>query len=115
MKWLDYTPHLGSRGSSQTVWKYPQKVHTEDIIKIANFVCKNTFLSLTQISKTAIGIRVSPSYTFIFMDYIETEYLETQSQDFTWTDSEENFQKRWMVLIPIFSLRMSNQVRKLLS
>ena len=49
------------------------------------------------------------------MDYIETEFLQTQSQDFTWIDSEENFQKSWMVSIPIFSLRMSNQMRNLLS
>ena len=53
---------------------------TEDIMKIADFVLKNKFFQ--QISGTAIGTKLPPPpspYACIFMDYIETEFLKTQS------------------------------------
>ena len=58
-----------------------------------------------QISATAIGTKFAPPYAYTFMDYVETEFLKTQSikpwlwkrfiDDIfcIWTDSEENLNK----------------------
>ena len=56
---------------------------TEDIIKMAEFVCKNNWFEFNskfykQISGTAIGTKFVPPYACIFMDYIETEFLKSQ-------------------------------------
>ena len=67
-----------------------KKIRTEDIIKMADFVLKNNFFEFNskffqQISGTAIGSKFAPicssplPYACIFMDYIETEFLKTQS------------------------------------
>ena len=63
---------------------YPnKKVSTEDIGKMADFVLKNNLFEFDskfykQISGTAIGTKFAPPYTCIFMDHIETEFLNTQ-------------------------------------
>ena len=56
---------------------------TEDIIKMAEFVCKNNWFEFNskfykQISGTAIGTKFVPPHACIFMDYIETEFLKSQ-------------------------------------
>ena len=77
---------------------------------MADFVSKNNFFEFNskffqQISRTAIGTKFSPPYACIFMYYIETEFLKTQSIKpwvskrfiddafFIWTDSEENLER----------------------
>ena len=87
-----------------------KKVPTEDIIKMADFVLKNNCFEFNskvfqQISGTAIGTKFAAPYACICMDYIETEFLKTQSIKpwvwkrfiddvfFIWTDSEENLEK----------------------
>ena len=63
---------------------YPnKKASTEDIGKMADFVLKNNLFEFDskfykQISGTAIGTKFAPPYTCIFMDHIETEFLNTQ-------------------------------------
>ena len=85
-------------------------VRTEDIIKMADFVLKNNLFEFDckfyqEISGTTIGTKFAPPYAFIFMDYVETEFLKTQAIKywpwkrfiddifFIWTDSEENLNK----------------------
>ena len=82
-------------------------VTTEDIIKMAEFFLKNNSIEFNskfhkQISGTAIGTKFAPPYAWIFMDYIETEFLKSQEIKpwlwkrfiddifFIWTDTEEN-------------------------
>ena len=60
-----------------------EKVSTEDIVKMADFVLKNNLFEFDskfykQISGTAIGTKFAPPYACIFMDHIETEFLKTQ-------------------------------------
>ena len=60
-----------------------EKVSTEDIVKMADFVLKNNLFEFDskfykQISGTAIGTKFAPLYACIFMDHIETEFLRTQ-------------------------------------
>ena len=77
---------------------------------MADFVLKEIFFEFNskfvlQISGTTIGTKFAPTpYACIFMDYIVTEVLKTQSIKpwvwkqfiddvfFTWTDSEENLE-----------------------
>ena len=74
-----------------------KKAPTEDIIKMVDFALKNYFFEFNskffqQISGTAIGTKFAspplhpqppppppPPYACIFMDYIEAEFLKTQS------------------------------------
>ena len=49
---------------------------------MAEFVLKNNFFEFNgqvqhQISVTAIGIKFAPTYACIFMDEIETKFLQT--------------------------------------
>ena len=77
---------------------------------MADFVLKNNLFEFDckfyqQISGTAIGTKFAPPYVYIFMDYVETEFLKTQAIKpwlwkrfiddicFIWTDSEENLNK----------------------
>ena len=71
---------------------------------MVDFVLKNNLFEFDckiyqQISSTAIGTRFALPYAFIFMDYVETEFLKTQAIKpwlwkrfidifFIWTDSE---------------------------
>ena len=85
-------------------------VSTESIVKMADFVLKNKLFEFDskfckQISGTAIGTMFAPPYASIFMDHIETDFLQTQDIKpwfwkifiddifFIWTESEENLEK----------------------
>ena len=62
-----------------------KKVSTEDIVKLADFVCKSNLFEFDskfykQISGTAIGTKFAPPYACIFIDHIETEFLKTQDK-----------------------------------
>ena len=57
---------------------------------MAEFVLKNNYFKFNsqfkhQISGTAIGNKLAPTYACIFMDEIETKFLQTQEfQPFVW-------------------------------
>ena len=88
-----------------------KKVPTEDIIKMAENVLKKVFLSLISnfsnkyVEPLLVLNLLPPIYDCIFMDFIETEFLKTQSIKlwvwkrfiddvfFIWTDSEKNLEK----------------------
>ena len=60
-----------------------KKVSTEDLVKMANFVFKNNYFKFNakvkqQISGTAIRTKFAPPNACIFMDEVETSFLETQ-------------------------------------
>ena len=60
-----------------------KKISTEDLVKMAEFVLKNNYFEFNgqvkhQISGTAIGTKFAPTYACIFMDEIETKFLQTQ-------------------------------------
>ena len=67
-----------------------KKIPTEDIVLMAEFVLKNIFFEFNsgmnqQISGTAIGTKYAPTYACIFMDKVETEFLETErAKPFWW-------------------------------
>ena len=51
---------------------------------MADFLLKNNLFEFDykfhqQISGTAVGTKFEPPYAFIFVDYIETEFLKTQA------------------------------------
>ena len=59
------------------------KVHTEEIISMAEFVLKNNYFEFSekvcrQISGTAIGTKFAPPFACVFMDKMETSFLKTQ-------------------------------------
>ena len=56
---------------------------------MADFVLKNNFFEFNdqikqQISGTAIGTKCAPTYVCIFIDKLETEFLETQRDKSFW-------------------------------
>ena len=58
-----------------------KKIAKEDLLKMAEFVLKNSFFEFNskfkqQISGTAIGTKFAPPYACIFMDKVETEFLD---------------------------------------
>ena len=60
-----------------------KSISTEDIIKMARFVLQNSYFEFNgivkqQISGTAIGTKFAPTYACIFMDKLETDFLNTQ-------------------------------------
>ena len=84
-----------------------KEIPTESLIKMAEFVLKNNFFEFDtnvyqQISDTAIGTKFAPPYACIFMDRLETRFLENQNLKplgwfryigdifFIWTHGEEN-------------------------
>ena len=88
-----------------------KKVPTEDIIEMAENVLKKVFLSLISnfsnkyVEPLLVLNLLPPIYDCIFMDFIETEFLKTQSIKlsvwkrfiddifFIWTDSEKNLER----------------------
>ena len=59
------------------------KVPTSKLIKMAEFVLKNNYFQFSdkvyqQISGTAIGTKFAPPYACIFMDQVESKFLQTQ-------------------------------------
>ena len=60
-----------------------KKVSTEDLVKLAKFVFKNNYFKFNgkvkqQISGTAIGTKFALPYACIFMNEVETSFLEAQ-------------------------------------
>ena len=60
-----------------------QKISTNDLVKMAAFVLKKNYFEFNgevkhQISRTAIGTKFAPTHASIFMDEIETKFLDTQ-------------------------------------
>ena len=76
-------PHVGLRALKEALDKQEQKkIPTEDLMQMAQFVLKNNFFEFNsqikqQISGTTIGAKCAPTYACIFMDKVETEFLET--------------------------------------
>ena len=86
-----------------------KSISTEDLIKMARFVLKNNYFEFNgivkqQISGTAIGTKFAPTYACIFMDKLETDFLNTREYlslvwyryiddiFFIWTHGEEKLQ-----------------------
>ena len=86
-----------------------KNIATNDLIKMTEFVLKNNYFEFNgqvkqQISGTAIGIKFTPAYACIFMNDVESKFLETQSLQpliwfryiddvfFIWTHKEEKLQ-----------------------
>ena len=67
-----------------------KKISTEDLVKMTEFVLRNNYFEFNgqvkhQISVTAIVTKFEHTYTCIFMDEIETKFLETQEfQPLVW-------------------------------
>ena len=60
-----------------------KKFSIEDLVKMAEFVLKNNYFEFNgqvkhQILGTVIGTKFLPTYVCIFMDYIETKFLQTR-------------------------------------
>ena len=60
-----------------------RKVPTSKLVKMAEFVLKNNYFQFLekvfqQISGTAIGTKFAPPYACIFMDQVESKFLQTQ-------------------------------------
>ena len=83
---------------------------TDDLIKMAEFVLSKNFFEFNsdifqQISGTAIGTKLAPSYACIYMDQVEQKFLATQINQpliwlryiddifFIWTHGEKELEK----------------------
>ena len=83
------------------------EVPTRKLVKMAEFVLKNNYFEFSdkvfqQISGTAMGIKFAPPYACIFMDQVESKFLQTQKFQpllwfryiddifFIWTHGENN-------------------------
>ena len=105
-------PHeAGLNALKEALEKRTRKdIPTENLIKMAEFVLKNNFFEFDskvfqQIAGTDIGTKFAPPYACIFMDQLETKFLETQTLKplvwfryiddifFIWTHGEENLKK----------------------
>ena len=76
----------GLKALKNTLNKRKQKhVTTEKLISMAEFVLKNNFFEFNgsvkqQVSGMAIGTKCAPTYTCIYMDEVEAEFLKTQER-----------------------------------
>ena len=105
-------PHdLGLKALREALAKRENKtVATDELVKMAEFVLKNNYFDINggvkqQISGTAIGTKFAPPYACIFMDQVETDFLQTQKFQplvwfryiddifFIWTHGEENLRE----------------------
>ena len=85
-------PHdLGLKALREALAKRENKtVATDELVKMAEFVLKNNYFEFNggvkqQISGTAIGTKFAPPYACIFMDQVETDFLQTQKfQPLVW-------------------------------
>ena len=80
-------PHkAGLKTLKNALDKRKQKhIPAEKLINTAEFVLKNNFFEFNgsvkqQVSGTAIGTKCAPTYACIYMDEVETEFLETQER-----------------------------------
>ena len=77
-------PHeVGLRALREALDKTDEKtMPTEELLKMAEFVLKNNYFEsgnkIKQISGTAIGTKFAPPYACIFMNDLETKFLEGQ-------------------------------------
>ena len=77
------------------------KVPTGKLVKMAEFVLKNNYFRFLdkvyqQISGTAIGPKFTPPYAYIYMDQVETKFLQTQKfQPLVWFRHNDNFFFIW--------------------
>ena len=60
-----------------------KKISTNDLEKMVSFVLKNNYFEFCgevkhQITEIAIGTKFAPTYASIFIDEIETNFLDTQ-------------------------------------
>ena len=60
-----------------------KSITTKDLIKMARFVLQNNYFEFNgivkqQISRTAAGTKFAPTYACIFMDKLETDFLNMQ-------------------------------------
>ena len=69
------------------VWKfdnfYEKSIPTKDLVKMAEFVLKNSCFEFNlnvkhQISITAVGTKFAPPYESIYMDYMENQFLRNE-------------------------------------
>ena len=105
-------PHdLGLKALREALAKRENKsVATDELVKMAEFVLKNNYFEFNggvkqQISWTAVGTKFAPPYACIFMDQVETDFLQTQKFQplvwfryiddifFIWTHGEENLRE----------------------
>ena len=76
--------NVGLKARKQALDKREQeKVPTEDLLKMAEFILKNNFFEFNgnikqQISGTAVGTKCAPTYACIFMGELEWTFLQTQ-------------------------------------
>ena len=67
-----------------------KQIPTSDLVKMEEFVLSNNYFEFSekvyqQISEAAIGRKFSPPYECIYMDEVETEFLQTQrSKPLVW-------------------------------
>ena len=75
---------VGLRALKEVLERREEKtICTEDLVKMAELVLKNNYFEFNghikhQISGTAIGTKFGPTYACIFMDEIETKFLQRQ-------------------------------------
>ena len=104
-------PHkVGLKALREVLDKREQHtIPTSELIRMADFVLKNNYFEFNgqikqQISGTAIGTKFAPPYACLFMNKIETAFLETQQLQplvwfryiddifFIWTHGEQELQ-----------------------
>ena len=79
-----YTSRIRVRETKRsTEQKERKKLSTGDIVKMAEFLLKNNCFEFNgqvkhEKSFTAIGTKFTSTYACIFMDEIETKFLQTQ-------------------------------------
>ena len=86
-------PHeTGLRALKEILDKRKEKknIPTEDLVKLTEFVLQNNYFELNgqvkhHISGTPIGNKSAPTYACIFIDVIETKFLQIQDfQPLVW-------------------------------
>ena len=100
----------GLKALREVLYKREQRtINTIELLRMADFVLKNNYFEFNeqikqQISGTAIGTKFAPPYACLFMDKIETAFLETQELQplawfryiddicFIWTHGEQELQ-----------------------
>ena len=100
LKNIDHIPQDGIMVTADVVGLYPsiprdaglrkaldnrenKKISTDDLTKMVEFVLKINYFEFDgkvkkQVSGTVIGTKFAPPCPYIFMDQVETEFLESQ-------------------------------------
>ena len=65
--------------------KEQKYIPTEKLINVVEFVLRNNFFEFNvsakqQVSRTVIGTKRAPTYGYMFMDKVQTEFLKTQER-----------------------------------